>query len=87
MQSIISIKVSTLQVCKQQQTASGNKNFVKYVCVSNLLIVCPLTMKLCTLIYYDKSSSKQILQVCKQQQTASGNNIMFVPITCILWVL
>ena len=31
-----------------------------------------LTMKLGTLMYHDKSSSKQKLQGCKQQQTASG---------------
>ena len=37
------------------------------------VIVGPLTMKLGTLIYYDKSSSKHELQVSKQQQTASGN--------------
>ena len=44
-----------------------------------MLIVGPLTMKLGTLIYYDKSTLKHELQVCKQQQTASGNKMVFVP--------
>ena len=34
-------------------------------------------MKLGTLIYQDKSSSKQILQGCKQQQIASGKNTVY----------
>ena len=66
MQPIISIKI---QVCNQQQTASGNKN-LKMVF---LPIVGPLTMKLGTLMYHDECSSKYKLQVCKQQQTASSN--------------
>ena len=33
-----------LQVCKQQQTASGNKNLVKGVCGYNLLMVGSPTM-------------------------------------------
>ena len=45
-----------LQVCKQQQRASGNKNFVNGVCAYayKLVLVGPLTMKLGTLIYHDK---------------------------------
>ena len=39
------------------------------VCAYNLLIVGLPTMKLGTLIFHDKSSSKQKLQGCKQQQT------------------
>ena len=35
-------------------------------------MVGPLTMKLGTLMYSDKSSSKYKLQVCKQQQSDSG---------------
>ena len=63
----ISLK-QKLQVCKQQQTAPGNKKLVNSVCASNLLMVGPLTMKLGTLMYHDKSSLKQKLQVCKQPQ-------------------
>ena len=58
-----------LQFCKQQQITSGNKTCIMCLC----LMVGPLTMKLGTLMYHDKSSSNLNLQVCKQQQTASGN--------------
>ena len=46
---------------------------VNSVCSYNLLMVGPLAMKIGTLIYHDKSSSKQKLQVCKRQKTVSGN--------------
>ena len=74
-----------IQVCNQQQTASGNKN-LKMLFVP---IVRPLTMKLGMLMYHHESSSKQKLQACKQQQTASGNKnlyMVFVPINC-LWLI
>ena len=52
-----------LQVCKQQQTASGNKN---YIIAYNLLMVGLITMEIGTLMFHDRSSSKQKLQVNKQ---------------------
>ena len=39
-------------------------------------MVGPLAMTLRTLIYHDKSSSKQKLQGFKQQQTASGKTLL-----------
>ena len=46
-----------LQVCKQQQTALGNK-LVSGVCASNLWVL--ISTKLGTLRYYGKSLSKMI---------------------------
>ena len=60
-----------LQVCKQQQTASGNRG-------TNLLMVGLLTMKLGTLMYHDESSSKQKLQVCKQPQAIEAQTCLWL---------
>ena len=57
---------------KQPQAIKTCKHFIAY----NLLMVGRLTMKIGTLMFHDKSSSKQKLQVCKQQQTASGNEYL-----------
>ena len=54
-----------LQVCKQQQTASGNKNLYIFVYVCNLPMLGSLTTKLGTQMYHDKFSSKKKIQVCK----------------------
>ena len=62
-----------LQVCKQQQTASGNKKYVIYVCAYNSSILRPITMTFGTRVYCTMTySTNQQLQVCKQQ-TTSGN--------------
>ena len=61
-----SLSKQKLQVCKQQQTALGNKKIANDICAYNLHIVGPLTMNLGTLISHDESSLKHKLQVCKQ---------------------
>ena len=61
---------------------------IVYAC--NLPMLGLLTTILGTLMYYDKSSSKQKLQVCKQRQTASGNKnlyLLFIALTSLSWVL
>ena len=62
--------IHDLQVCKQQQIASGNKtNVYGY----NLVVLAILTMRLGTLVHNTTLMSKPHVQVCKQQQIASGN--------------
>ena len=77
--------IHELQVCKQQQIASGNKtNVYAY----NLVVLAFLTMRLGTLVHNTTVMSKPHLQVCKQQQIASGkktSKLMFMPITWLCY--
>ena len=61
-----------LQVCKQQQIASGIRNLLTNVYAYNLVVLVFLTMRLGTLAHNTTLMSKPRLQVCKQQQIASG---------------
>ena len=64
-----------LQVCKQQQIASGTI-FILHSCASFSANITWYT-GIYTLM------TKRRLQVCKQQQTASGNKLTILPITCL----
>ena len=68
------------QVCKQQQTASGNKNLLFMFVAITRLYYDPH-------VYYTKTYTTNQQQVCKQQQTASGKKHMLVPITSSCYVV
>ena len=66
----ITINVHELQVCKQQQIASGTKS---YITAYNTLVLAFLPIKLGALVHHITLMTKQ---VCKQQQTASANKLV-----------
>ena len=61
-----------LQVCKQQQIASGTSTCASFFG---------------TLVHHITLMTKRRFQVCKQQQTASGIKLTFLPITWLPYVL
>ena len=68
MRNAILMSMPQLQVCKQQQTAPGNK-----ICKLTYYALGSQTMRLRTLLHHIHLMAKPQSQVCKQQQTASSN--------------
>ena len=71
----ITISIHELQICKQQQIASGTKS-CKSILMLITLVLAFLQIKIGTLVHHITLMTKRRLQVCKQQQTASGNKLV-----------
>ena len=74
----ITFDFKTLNVCKQQQIASGNKLFLVILYFSNWLMAVPMTIRFGTHVSLTITSDATTFQPCKQQQIASGNKLLLV---------